>query len=139
MNPVLIFWPMIAVVFVPIAVLFLNAIRKAHQRKSGSIHPDAPIDNRAWSMPVLLTSNSLANQFQLPVLCYGLAFIVFNINGVSALNLSLAWVFATSRWVHAFVHVTSNNIPLRLSFFGIGAIALLLLFFVTIIQLMSLS
>jgi len=66
---------------------------------------------------VLLTSNSLANQFQLPVLFYVLAFILFNINAVSALSLSLAWVFAASRWIHAFVHVTSNNIPLRLSFF----------------------
>ena len=128
---------MLAVVFVPMAVLILNAKRKANERKTGTIHPDAPIDNRAWPLPVLLTSNALSNQFQLPVLFYVLCFILFNIGAVSLLSLILAWSFALSRWVHAYVHVTSNNIPLRLSFFGIGAIALLALFVVTIIQLIS--
>ena len=139
MQAVLIFWPVLSVLAIPIFVLTLNAKRKAADRKAGLLQPQAAIDNKAWSLPVVLTSNALANQFQLPVIFYVLSFILFNINQVGLLSLVLCWVFAVSRWAHAIVHVTTNVIPLRkISFLG-GVITLFLLFGVTLVSLAKVS
>ena len=132
MQNTYIFWPILVVLLIPIFVLFLNAKRKANDRAAGISRPEAAIDNTAWSLPVVLTSNALANQFQLPVVFYVLAFINFNLDTVNMALLVLCWVFAFTRWVHAIIHVTSNKISLRVSFFGIGAISLLILFGMTI-------
>ena len=137
MHAVYIFWPILAVLAIPIFVLILNAKRKNVDRSQGLTRPESAIDNTAWSLPVVLTSNALANQFQLPVVFYVLGFILFNLNAVSALVLVLCWVFAASRWLHAIVHVTSNVIKFRLNFFLIGVITLLILFGVTLLTLIS--
>lgn len=137
MPSIQIFWPMLAVLAIPIFVLLLNGKRKSADRKAGMQKPESAIDNTAWSLPVVLTSNALANQFQLPVIFYVLGFILFNLNAVTALVLTLCWLFAISRWLHAVVHVTSNAIPFRMGFFLLGALTLLILFGVTVFSLAS--
>ena len=134
-----IFWPMLAVLAIPIFVLFLNALRKQIERSKGNVHEDAPIDNSAWPLAVRLTSNSLANQFQLPVIFYVLCFILLYLNGVTILVLLLSWAFAVSRWFHAIVHVTTNIIVWRLLSFLVGCVTLLILFVITIITLAQYS
>jgi hypothetical protein len=64
-------------------------------------------------------SNAFDNQFQLPVLFYvavGIA-ILF---GPTWFEVLLAWLFVASRYVHSFIHVTSNNVVHRFSVFLIG-------------------
>ncbi len=139
MQAHLIFWPVLAVALVPIVVLLLNGKRKAADRKAGNLDPNAAVDNKAWSLPVILTSNSLANQFQLPVLFYVLSFVLFSIGAVTPFVMTLACVFALSRWVHAYVHVTSNYIPYRFRVFILGVITLFILFGVTFISLLSMN
>ena len=131
----LIFWPMLAVLAIPIFVLLLNAKRKSADRLAGHVQAEAAINNTAWSLPVVLTSNALANQFQLPIIFYALCFILIHLNGVSQIALILCWLFAVSRWAHAIIHVTSNKVPLRLSTFLIGALVLLMLFAISIVTL----
>jgi hypothetical protein len=120
-------------------VLLLNGKRKSADKKEGSVKPEAAINNTAWSLPVVLTSNALANQFQLPVVFYVLSFILFNIGAVSSLVIVLSWIFAVTRWAHVVVHVSSNNVPLRLRFFVLGVITLLMLFGVTVVSLAGLG
>ncbi len=139
MQSVQIFWPMLVVLAIPVFVLLLNGKRKSADKKEGSVKPEAAINNTAWSLPVVLTSNALANQFQLPVVFYVLSFILFNIGAVSSLVIVLSWIFAVTRWAHVVVHVSSNNVPLRLRFFVLGAITLLILFGVTVVSLASLG
>jgi len=124
----LLYLAILAQVAIPICVLLLNAKRKAAERRAGNVHPDAPINNQAWALPVLLASNSLANQFQLPVLFYVLCLMLIQMEQVTAFVVGVAWIFVITRWVHAYIHVTSNYIPARFSSFLVGALALLLLF-----------
>ena len=132
MDPVkLVYLAMLVQVAIPISVLLLNAKRKSDQTKTGEISEEAPIDNRAWSLPVLLTSNSLANQFQLPVLFYVLCLMLIQVGHVNQFVVGLCWWFVVTRWVHAYVHVTSNHIPHRLGAFLAGALSLLILFVYT--------
>ena len=136
MQSTLIFWPMMALLVIPFWVLVLNGKRKANDRRSGSHDPSASaINNTAWSIPVVLTSNNLANQFQLPIVFYALCFILAFIDGVSVVTLSLAWAFVALRWIHAYVHVTTNHIPSRFGSFVVSTILLMLLLVVTGVKL----
>ena len=137
MQSAQIFLPMMVVLAIPVFVLLLNGKRKSVDRKNGTARAEAAIDNTAWSAPVILTSNSLANQFQLPVVFYVLGFILFNINAVSTLVLALCWIFALSRWGHAIVHVTTNKIPHRMALFAVSTLALFILFGITAVRVVN--
>lgn len=128
MHPYTIFWPMLAVMAIPIVVLLLNAKRKASDRKDGNLNADQPINNKAWSLPVILTSNSLENQFQFPIVFYALCLITFQIDAVTTFAIVLCSLYAATRWLHAIVHVTSNYIPARFGSFLISMILLIAYF-----------
>lgn len=139
MQSYLIFWPVLAQIAIPIAVLILNGRRKAADLKAGINDPHkSALNNTAWSEPVVMTSNNLANQSQLPVLFYVICCIFAITNTVSMLVLALAWLFVSSRVLHAYVHVMGNNVPVRFRAFLFGALVLLLMFALCIISLASL-
>lgn len=127
-----IYWPILAQVLIPFLILILNGKRKATDVKSGNFDRErAAMDNEAWSKPVVLTSKNLANQFQLPVLFYVLCLVLASIDGVTVTTLSIAWIFVATRYLHAYVHVTSNYIPLRMNSFLAGVVSLLVLLIFT--------
>ncbi len=135
----LIYWPVLAQLLIPILVLLLNGKRKSADVKSGQFDREkAAMDNEAWSRPVVLTSKNLANQFQLPVIFYVLCLILASINAVTTVILVAAWIFVTSRYVHAYVHVSTNYVPARLRAFLLGALTLFVLFALTARELASL-
>ncbi len=116
---------------IPIMVLLLNAKRKSAERRAGNVDPESVINNTAWALPVVLTSNSLANQFQLPIIFYVLSLTLLQLGQVDWVVLGLAWWFVTLRWIHAYVHVTSNYIPMRFGSFLASSLGLLALFVYT--------
>ena len=129
----LIYWPVLAQILIPILILLLNGKRKNDDVKSGSFDRErAAMDNEAWSTPVVLTSKNLANQFQLPVIFYVLCLILASLDAVNILTLVVAWLFVTTRYVHAYVHVSTNYVPNRLRAFLLGVFFLLLLFGLTV-------
>ena len=132
----LIYWPVLAQLLIPILVLLLNGKRKSADVKSGQFDREkAAMDNEAWSKPVVLTSKNLSNQFQLPVIFYVLCLILASIDAVAMVTLTVAWVFVATRYVHAYVHVSTNYVPARLRAFLLGALTLFVLFGVTIVAL----
>jgi len=138
MNNNVIYWAVLAQLAIPFWVLILNGLRKSADRKAGRTNPESHINNKAWSEPVILTSNSLDNQFQFPIVFYVLCLVLAQINGVTLVSLVLAWLFVMTRWLHALVHVTSNRVPVRSSLFIVSMLILLVLFVYTLAALMSL-
>lgn len=129
----LIYWPVLAQILIPVLVLLLNGMRKNDDVKSGSFDRErAAMDNEAWSTPVVLTSKNLANQFQLPVIFYVLCLILASLDAVNILTLVVAWLFVTTRYVHAYVHVSTNYVPNRLRAFLLGVFFLLVLLGLTV-------
>jgi hypothetical protein len=123
----------LAQILIPVLVLLLNGMRKNDDVKSGSFDRErAAMDNEAWSTPVVLTSKNLANQFQLPVIFYVLCLILASLDAVNILTLVVAWLFVITRYVHAYVHVSTNYVPNRLRAFLLGVFFLLLLFGLTV-------
>ena len=133
MRSHLIYWPALAQLLIPILVLMLNGKRKSDDVTSGEFDREkAAMDNEAWSSPVVLTSKNLANQFQLPVIFYVLCLILASIDGVAAVPLTVAWVFVVTRYIHAYVHVSTNYVPARMRAFLVGALSLIVLFVLTV-------
>ena len=121
-----------AQLLIPILVLLLNGKRKSADVKSGNFDREkAAMNNEAWSKPVVLTSKNLANQFQLPVIFYVLCLILASIDAVTMTVLVVAWLFVVTRYIHAYVHVSTNYVPVRMRVFLLGTLFLFVLFALT--------
>ena len=76
--------------------------------------------------------NAFHNQLELPVLFYVAVLLALQTETLDVVLLILSWLFVLSRLVHAYVHVTSNRLDRRTGVFGVGAIALLLMWVIVI-------
>ena len=70
------------------------------------------IDLRQPNWPPRTTqfANCFRNQFELPVLFYVLTILAMITRHADFLFVVLAWIFVLTRLVHAYIHVTSNNL-----------------------------
>ena len=126
MNSNLIFWPVLTQIAITIAGFSLLGIRKSKALKTGSVDmTKTALDNDAWPDDVLMVSNNIRNQFQVPVLFYVLCFLFYSINAVSIAVLSLAWIFVITRVIHAYIHMSSNYVPARFAVFTIGFVTMI--------------
>jgi hypothetical protein len=48
----------------------------------------------------------------------------------------LAWIFVASRLVHAYIHVTSNDVNRRGPSFGLGAFVLTIMWLIFMIRIL---
>jgi len=97
---------------------------------------DIAVSRQGWPERERQISNAVDNQFQLPVLFYlacGLALAL----GPSWVTLALAWGFVVSRYVHAAIHITDNNVIRRFWAFTVGLGLLTLLWLVVAAHLIA--
>lgn len=126
MNSSNVFWPVLAQIFLTLTMFIMLGVRKAKAVKTGKVNrQQAALDNRVWPEDVVKVSNNIANQFETPVLFYVLCLVIYSINAAGTVAIVLAWLFALSRFAHAYVHVGSNYVPLRLRLFLFGCVVLL--------------
>jgi hypothetical protein len=59
--------------------------------------------------------NHYKNMFQLPILFYSWAGIIFMMGNVDTLDLSLAWLFVASRYLHSGIRIIDHTKLLRRS------------------------
>jgi hypothetical protein len=68
------------------------------------------------------------NQFEIPVLFYVVCLAAFQTGAAAGAGfIVLAWLFVLSRFVHAWVHMTSNRVILRRRVFMVGYFALVVM------------
>ena len=72
-----------------------------------------------------LSRQTLKNQFESPILFYVLACMLFVNDNLTNLDLVLAWIYAISRYLHAYVRLSRNYIPHRALIFTLGLVILL--------------
>lgn len=112
-------------VFVQVILTFVVAYSLAYRRvtlfRSGALR-GKKIALREPNFPehVLQYSNNYLNQFELPVLFYVLMILLLITRQADFIQITLAWIFVASRIVHAYVHLTSNNVAQRGPLFGLG-------------------
>lgn len=121
----LIFVPVLTHILMVVMLYLLLLIKKKKALKSHKIDLKATALNcKAWPDDVFKVSNNLDNQFEAPVMFYAVCVILFCLKAVSPPAVILAWTFALSRFVHAYVHTTSNYVPVRMKVFSLGIVSL---------------
>jgi len=126
MNSSHIIWPVLAQIFLTLIMFIMLGVRKAKAVKAGEVNRrQAALNNREWPEYVVKVSNNIANQFEAPVLFYVLCLVLYSINAVGMVAIVLAWLFALSRFAHAYVHIGSNYVPMRFRLFLVGCLVLI--------------
>ncbi len=88
---------------------------------------DVALGQDAWPNAIRQIGRSYQSQFELPVLFYALITLAIATDKVDAALIAGAWLFVVSRGVHAFIHLTSNRVPLRFRAFLAGFACLTLM------------
>jgi len=64
------------------------------------------------------------NLLELPVLFYVVCLLMLTTGRFDSVQVSLAWVFVITRYVHAFIYIGFNHVPLRFAAFLTGVFTL---------------
>ena len=85
---------------------------------------------------MLQIANAYHNQLELPVLFYVVMLLALITKTLDVDLYVLAWMFVLARYPHAYIHVTSNRLDRRTGVFGVGAMALLLMWVIVIARIL---
>ncbi|MDI6027675.1 MAPEG family protein [Corticibacterium sp. UT-5YL-CI-8] len=127
MNQTAIFWPVIAQAILTFIAYGVMYSRRMQAVKSGTADVRAFKRRNAEPEASATAANNILNQFELPVLFYVVCLSLYVTNGASYVALLLAWLFVASRYLHAYVHMTSNRLLHRRPTFMIGFVAVVMM------------
>lgn len=136
MEAKLIFWPMFVLIlmsqllYLPLVTCKIKAVKnRLVDRKK------AALDANAWTEDVQKINNHLRNLFETPLLFYVLCITQYVTDQVTGWTVGLAWLYVLARLAHMFVHTRSNFVPLRMRLFASSMAILLVMTFMTMINL----
>ena len=128
--------PVFAYVLLVLIVLIELGRRRGQAVKAGEVGQDPSLREHAWPNYVSQVSNDVRNQFEIPVLFLALVAFAMFTRKADLLFVVLSWVFVVSRYVHAFIHTTSNRLNWRLSAYFIGVIVLMAMWIIFAVQIL---
>jgi len=130
--------PLFVEVILTFALLFWLGPLRARDFRTGLVREeDIALRQPNWSKPTLQVQYSFSNQFELPVLFYVLTILAYVTHHAGTLFVVLAWVFVIFRLLQAYVHVTNNKVRLRGAFFIVSALALVIMWIVFIVEILT--
>ena len=71
-----------------------------------------------------ILKNHFSNQFQVPVLFFITCIISIQFQTTTPLTLILSGIFILSRVIHAYIHLTYNNVVHRALIFSLGGLTI---------------
>jgi len=130
--------PMFVQVGLTFVLLFWMGALRMRAIRRGEVNAHQVLLREAnWPPRVLQVANAYHNQLELPVLFYVVVLLAFMTRTLDVVLLVLSWLFVLARLAHAYVHVTTNRLDRRTGVFGVGAIALLLMWLIVIGRFLS--
>jgi hypothetical protein len=131
----------LAPLFVQVVLTFvvgfsLAGLRTGALSRREIIPRDIDLGQPNWPPRATQFANNFRNQFELPVLFYVLTILAMATRHADFLFVVLAWVFVQTRLVHAYVHVTNNNLRMRGLWFGVGALVLFIMWVIFIVRIL---
>lgn len=127
----------VEVILTFVLMLRMGALRRA-DISSGTVKDrDIALREPLWPRPTAQAANAYANQFELPVLFYVLTILEWVTRHAGVVFVVLAWIFVIFRVLQAYVHVTSNVVRLRTTFFSVAAIVLMIMWALYIIEVLT--
>jgi len=127
--------------FVEVLLTFVLLYRMAYLRtravRTGEVKMrDIALREPNWPSQITQVSNAYHNQLELPVLFYVLTILAWITRHADLAFVVLAWIFVASRLVHAYIHVTSNDVNRRGPSFGLGAFVLSIMWLIFMIRIL---
>ena len=140
MKQHLLLWPMLAQVALVVLMYMRLAVVKKREIAAGNVDLKVvALRQELWPESVLLVNNNLRNQFESPILFYVLCLMAIVLGAVDVSVFGTACVYVGSRYGHAIIHTTSNNVKLRLPLFLVGIAAIMGLIALVAIALLKVS
>lgn len=117
-------WPMFAHVVLVFVLYVLLSKRRVAAVKAGRATVSQFRQNLTEPEDSLFVHNNLKNQFELPIFFHVGCIAIYIVNADNIGTVILAWLFVLSRYVHSYIHVTSNRISRRRAAFILGVATL---------------
>lgn len=128
MESDVILYPILAHTLLVAAMYVVLAIRKAAAVKAGLVdRKAAALDNHAWPAEVRKVTNNITNNFESPVLFYGVVFTTYLLGAAGSLAVGLSIAYVVLRYIHSYIHIGSNYVPHRLRIFSLSLLVILAL------------
>jgi hypothetical protein len=105
-------------VFILVGLTFVLLIWMAGARRNALVSKetrvrDIVLGQPNWPVRTTQIGNCFKNQFELPVLFYILIALAMPLRHADLVIVMLSWVFVVTRFVHAGIFVTSNDLNRR--------------------------
>ena len=120
MNPQLtVFGPVFALAFWTFIVLNVLGFRRIRAGRQRRVKPEDFKLGESDQVPeqVRLANRNYMNLLELPVLFYVVSLTVFVTGAVTSVIVATSWFFVLLRVAHSIIHITTNNVLLRLYVF----------------------
>ena len=106
-------------------LLFMVTVRTGAVKRRETSLKDIALGQPAYPARVKQVGDCFSNQFEVPVLFYFLIALALPLRHADLVIVLLSWVFVVTRFVHAGIFVTSNNIQQRSLAWFAGVLVLL--------------
>lgn len=131
-------YPVLAQVLFTFAMILAAGRARIRAAKAGRVRiGDIALSAEAWPADIRKIGNNMNNQFQTPVLFYVLCGIALFIGAAGPVMVALGWLFVATRLVHAYIHVTTNDVVRRLQAFVAGFATLVVMWIMIVAHLLS--
>ena len=115
------------ILLVFILMMWMGKVRRTALQRGEVHHRDIALREPKWPPKAMQVANCFSNQFEIPVLFYVVTILALMTRQADLLFVFLSWLFVILRYVHAFIHTTSNRVSRRGLVYGLGALVLLAL------------
>jgi hypothetical protein len=130
--------PLFVEVVLTFVLMLLMGVRRADSFRSGAVEAkDVALRQSNWPPRTAQAAYSFSNQFELPVLFYVLTILEWVTRHAGIVFVILAWIFVICRLLQAYVHVTNNNYRFRSTFYSVGALVLMVMWALYIIEILT--
>jgi hypothetical protein len=118
--------PVFVLVGLTFVLLLWMASARARALTSREIQPrDIALGQPNWPERATQIGNCFSNQFELPLLFYTLIALALPLRHADLVIVLLSWVFVVTRFAHAGIFVTTNNVQQRSLAWFAGVLVLL--------------
>ena len=117
-------------VFVQVGLTFFLLLWMAGARRNALVRGETKLKDIAlrqpnWPAKATQIGNCYLNQFEIPVLFYIIVAIALPLRHMDLVMVMLSWVFVVTRFAHAGIFVTSNDVRTRSLAWFAGVLVLL--------------
>ena len=114
MSVQMVLLPLLVQVGLTFALLLWTASARSRALKQRETSfKDIALGEPKWPTRTIQLGNCLRNQFEVPVLFYVLIALALPLRHADLFIVLMSWVFVVTRFVHAGIFVTSNNVGQR--------------------------